>query len=273
MIESDRAPAPAASLGGAFIAPGWPAPAGVEGRSTLRSALVGGQLQQDFSPSLRHPGQRCEAGAQSQLLQGLAGLPSRPLWLKQVHGNRVLEASEDIRGAEADGLWTREENLVLAIKTADCVPLLLATEDGAAIAALHAGWRGLAGGIIDAALHALPSPVESLRAWIGPAISQKHYEVGGEVRQAFLDRDAHLESFFVPSPPKVAKPAAPSGPRWFADLPGMAARQLRQRGLAQIHDCGLCTFARPELFFSYRRGDRHKFILTLIWRQSAPASN
>ncbi len=269
MSAGDPSPA-AASSGGAFIAAGWPAPAGVEAGSTLRSAVVGGRLQQDFSASLRHAGDRPEAAARSELLQQFAGLPGRPLGLKQVHGSRVVEASEDRRGAAADGLWTREENLVLAIETADCMPLLLADDDGTVIAALHAGWRGLASGIVDAALEALPCRPQKLRAWIGPAISQQHYEVGSEVRQAFLERDARLESFFLPSPPKTAEADASPGPRWLADLPGMAAHQLRQLGLTQIYNCGLCTFAHPELFFSYRRGDRHKFIVTLIWRQPAP---
>ena len=271
VIGSDPVPAPAASLGGAFIS--WPAPVGVETRSTLRSALVGSQLNQDFSPSFHHAEESREADARRQLLRQLAGLPSRLLWLKQVHGNRVLNASEAICGAEADGLWTSEENLALVIKTADCVPVLLATEDGTAVGALHAGWRGLAGGIIDAAVDALPCPPEHLQAWIGPAISQKNYEVGDEVRLAFLARDLQLESFFIHSPQNATKPAASPSPRWLADLSGIAERQFRERGLTQIHHCGLCTFAHPELFFSYRRGDRHKFILTLIWRQSAPAPN
>ena len=268
--RDDRTP-DAASSGGAFIAAGWPAPPGVEACSTLRSALVDGSLKQDFSPSFRHAGDSREAAACCQLLQRLAGLPSRPLWLKQVHSARVLEAGREMCNTEADGLWTDRENLVLAIETADCIPLLLAAGDGSVVCALHAGWRGLAAGIIDNALGALPCHPESLRAWIGPAVSQQHYEVGDEVRSAFLDRDARLESFFVPSPGCAAAKAGSPGPRWLADLPGMAARQLREHGLKQIYDSGLCTFAHPKILFSYRRGDRRRFIVTLIWRQPTPA--
>src|SRR5262249_40868975 len=146
-------------------------------------------------------------------------LPAEPLWLAQVHGIGVLDADQEAAFTEppqADAAVTRRPGQVLAVLVADCLPVLLARRDGSAIAVAHAGWRGLAGGVLEAAVGALNSHPGALCAWLGPAIGTAHFEVGEEVRQAFCDRDPAAAQAFVPNPRG----------RWQCDLAALARQRL-----------------------------------------------
>ena len=182
-------------------------------------------------------------------------LPGEPRWLKQVHGTRVIHLKQWQDGVEADAAWTDLPGQVLAIQTADCLPVLLADRRSRLVAAAHAGWRGLCDGILPCLVGALPAAAEDLYAWIGPAISQAAFEVGPEVRAAFLDADPDLAPQFVRG----------RGDPWLADLKTIAAVQLKRSGVGSVSDCGLCTHADPERFFSYRRDRVCGRMASLIW--------
>jgi len=196
-------------------------------------------------------------------------LPSEPVWLSQVHGARVIDldaAADEARlgaGAagpiEADASFTRRPGRVCAILTADCLPILLASDTGDLAAAAHAGWRGLAGGVVEAAVRALPVPPRKLLAWLGPAIGPQHFEVGAEVREALLQTDPKAEGAFAPN----------ARGRFMADLAQLAHRRLAALGVDRIYGSGQCTFHHPDKYFSHRRDGVTGRQATLIWLKSA----
>lgn len=186
-------------------------------------------------------------------------LPSPPQWLEQVHGTTVIDLADWSPRIQADGAFTEARGRVAVVKTADCLPILLAGNQPPWVAAVHAGWRGLAAGVVDAAVVAYPGDPSNLQAWIGPAISQGAYEVDDEVYQAFVGKDRLLVAFFAPSR---------SG-HWWADLPGIAKKRLEQLGILQVALSGLCTAGEPDRFYSYRhaqaRGRETGRMASLIW--------
>ncbi len=173
-----------------------------------------------------------------------------PRWLQQVHGKRVVDLADWHPGIEADAAWTGAPGPVAAIRTADCVPLLLADRDGACVAAVHAGWRGLAAGVIGAAIRALPVEPGRLLAWIGPCIRAPRYEVGRDVRRALAEFDSAFSA---------GRPG-----HWYADLAAIACRQLFAAGVASIEDCGICT-ADDRRLPSHRRDRSTARLATMIW--------
>jgi YfiH family protein len=179
--------------------------------------------------------------------------------MEQVHGIEVLDLDRTARiaGHSADAAVTRTPDRVCAVQVADCLPVLLAVRDGSAVAAAHAGWRGLAAGVLEATVKALAVAPARLIAWLGPAISQKHFEVGEEVRDAFLSRSAASAAAFVPNPRG----------RWQCDLMALAREQLQALGIAGIYGGGWCTYADRARFFSFRRDGRCGRMAALIWRQ------
>lgn len=183
-------------------------------------------------------------------LQSLLPAAAKPRWLSQVHGKRVIHLDDWREGVEADAAWTDRPGHVAAVLTADCLPLLIAERDGKCVGVLHAGWRGLAAGIIAEYIAALPTTPTSLVAWIGPRICRDHYEVDAQVRDAI----SGFDTAFV---------AAREG-HWLADLPLIARRQLADAGVAEIIDSGLCT-AGSENFFSYRRDGLTGRMATVVW--------
>ena len=191
-------------------------------------------------------------------LGALLKLPCEPVWLRQMHGRAVLDldnlpATNPGSAFEADAAVTSKLGAVCAIQVADCLPVLFASLDGSRIGAAHAGWRGLAGGVLEATIRALRVEPQSLTAWIGPGISQEHFEVADEVRVAF-DGAAGF--------------AANARGRWQCDLAGLAARRLRAAGLTSIAMAGECTFSDPGRFFSYRRDRVCGRMAALIWRSA-----
>ncbi|HUX72325.1 MAG TPA: peptidoglycan editing factor PgeF [Steroidobacteraceae bacterium] len=242
-----------------FITPEWPAPAGVRAFATTR---VGGVSLAPYE-SLNlgdHVGDRAEAVALNRRrLREAARLPAEPLWLRQAHGADVADADRGAPGGAADAAVTRAQGRVLAILTADCMPVLFAAADGAAVAAAHAGWRGLAAGVLEATVRALALPPPRLLAWIGPCIGASRYEVGAEVRAALLAAD----------PAAAAAFAANSRGRYFADLAQLASRRLEKLGVGAVHRAPECTYSDANRYFSHRRDGRCGRQAALIWLDGA----
>lgn len=244
------------SPGPAWIEPDWPAPPGVRALSTLRSGGVSRGPFAEFNLA-DHVGDDPDAVAANRaLLRRAAALPAEPAWLQQVHGRGVIPAGEGPATGPADGSWTDRGGRVCVVLTADCLPVLLARRDGSAVAALHAGWRGLAAGVLEAGVAALGGG-GGLVAWLGPAIGPDHFEVGPEVRAAFLAEDAGAAAAF--------RPAARPG-HHLADLYLLARQRLAHAGVADVHGGGWCTFADAERFYSYRRDGVTGRMATLVWR-------
>lgn len=171
-------------------------------------------------------------------------LPSAPHWLEQVHQTRLIHLDDWTPEVTADAAWTDRPGQVAVVKTADCLPLLVANDQMPLVAAIHAGWRGLAQGIVEQTIQALPGRVEDLQVWIGPAISQDAFEVGNEVYQAFVSKNSAFEPHF-----KASRPG-----HWWADLAGMAVTELAQMGVFRVGLSGLCTATASDRFYSYRAG-------------------
>jgi hypothetical protein len=185
-------------------------------------------------------------------------LPAEPLWLEQVHGREV--AIHDGRHAaggipRADAAVAFEPRQVCVVMTADCLPVVVADRDGTRVGIAHAGWRGLAGGVLEATITALAVPPGTLHAWLGPAIGPEAFEVGDEVRTAFVDQDAASAEAFHRN----------EHGRWFADLYALARRRLEGLGVASVSGGGLCTLGDEQHFFSYRRDGRTGRMATLAW--------
>lgn len=189
-------------------------------------------------------------------------LPSDPLWLDQVHGTRVADADHEADPAPADAAVTRVPGRVLAIMTADCLPVVIAAPEARVLAVAHAGWRGLAGGVLENAVAAMGVPPDAgLRAWIGPAIGPLAFEVGDEVRAAFARAAEPPAGAFVPTGGHDAAGA----PKWLADLPALAEQRLRAAGVATVVRSNLCTVAGNDRFYSYRKEGVTGRFATLAW--------
>lgn len=181
-------------------------------------------------------------------------LPADPVWLQQVHGTTAIELPA-MAGSTADAAWTRQPGQVCVIMTADCLPILLCDRAGTAVAAIHAGWRGLCDGVIEATVAAMAASPQDLLAWLGPAITQPAFEVGPEVRAAFIGHDAGAAAAFVPG----------RGDRWQADLYLLARRRLEQLGVVHLFGASDCTYLQEARYFSYRRDGQSGRMATLIW--------
>ncbi|HKQ29338.1 MAG TPA: peptidoglycan editing factor PgeF [Burkholderiales bacterium] len=182
-------------------------------------------------------------------------LPSEPAWLRQVHGIHVVDLDPPQGSREGDAAITRHEKTVCAIRVADCMPVLLSDESGKVIGAAHAGWRGLCAGVIEETIAAMRVPGEKLIAWLGPAIGPKAYEVGDEVRSAFLRRDDASETAFVSSRPG----------HWLLDLYAVARQRLSSRGVERVFGGGYCTYTDAERFHSYRRDRTSARMAAFVW--------
>ncbi|MGY6553457.1 MAG: peptidoglycan editing factor PgeF [Wenzhouxiangella sp.] len=235
-----------------LVRPDWSLP-GVQALSTLRQGgvSIGPWASLNLGAACGDdPGAVAANRARIQAL-----LPTPPRWLKQVHGTRAIHLDEWEVDVEADAAWTDQPGAVVAILTADCMPVLLADRQARVVAAAHAGWRGLCDGVLPRLISVLPVAPADLRAWIGPAIGPAVFEVGPEVRAAFLARDPGSAPHFLRG----------RDDRWLADLKSMAAQQLQRLGVGAVTDCGLCTYADPERFFSYRRDRICGRMASLIW--------
>ena len=253
------------ALPGDWIVPAWPAPAPVHAFFTTRNAVTdGGARTASFDVggpprAPDDPGTRAAIAGHRRFLQRL--LPSSPVWLDQVHGADVVTVDRspmptDERWPRADASVTRAPDVVLAIRVADCVPVLFSTADGSAIGAAHAGWRGMAAGVIERTVEALQQPPAYVLAWIGPCIGAAAYEVGDDVRDAFVAGDDNAAASFERGQPG----------KWQADLAALARQRLAQAGVAAVTTSGLCTASDPERFFSFRRDRATGRMAAFIWR-------
>ena len=184
-------------------------------------------------------------------------LPAEPLWLNQVHGVAVADVATASPGISADASVAHAPGQVCAVLTADCLPLLLAARDGSVVAAAHAGWRGLADGVIEATVAAMRMPGSELSVWLGPAIGPAAFEVGDEVRAAFCRHDARAAAAFV----------AHGAGKWLCDLYALARQRLAALGVTQVSGGGLCTYGAAQRFYSYRRDGATGRMASLIWRE------
>jgi YfiH family protein len=272
----------------------WPAPGKVRAFTTLRHG-AGSSLPpfDHFNLGNRTAADGDDPATvernRAELVERFA-LPSVPHWLRQVHGTEVLRFSapppakagggwEGVASASrapdttppqpspavagegvepvADASVTSEPGVVLAILTADCLPVVFANEDGTEIGAAHAGWRGLVAGVLDNTVIAMQSPPEKLVAWLGPAAGPQAYEVGAEVFDAFVSQDENAASAFVATRPG----------HWRVDLYALARRRLAKLGIARVHGGDLCTISDPQRFFSHRRDARTGRMATVVWMQ------
>lgn len=226
-----------------FIQPHWPAPANIMAYTTLRDGFSG-----------RHAQSGSENG--ESRLQALLKLPNTPVWLKQVHGTGVVPALPASLEREADASYASEPGQVCVVLTADCLPILICNKLGTRVAAIHAGWRGLAAGVIESTLAALEQPGKDLMAWLGPAIGPERFEVGEDVFHAFTSRHADAKSAFAPCSPG----------KWLANLYDLARMRLNLSGLTQTYGGEYCTYRQQDLFYSYRRdkGNTGR-MASLIW--------
>lgn len=242
------------SLSEHCIVPDWPAPANVKALQTTRNG--GASVAPYDSLNLGdHVGDVPMTVMRNRMLLAPL-LPSEPVWLRQVHGTTVTDT--DIAGCgspEADACISRHRGAVCVVMTADCLPLLLCDEQGSVVAAVHAGWRGLCDGVIEQAVQAMQVAPQSLLAWLGPAIGPNAFEVGDDVRDAFIARQAEAEAAFTVHAPG----------KWLADLYQLARQRLNSLGVARIHGGGLCTYTERERFFSYRRDGATGRMGTFIW--------
>lgn len=241
-----------------FIRAEWPVPPGVHAISTCRGKGGSQGVYHGLNLAMHVGDDPGQVGRnRAQLIQE-ADLPSNPCWLDQVHGHHVVSAAEVMRQHEtpkADAVETRESGLVCAVMTADCLPVLLASADGQWVAAVHAGWRGLVGGVIPETLIRAPADCEVL-AWLGPAIGPRAFEVGDEVRQVFMEVEPGVGDAFRPGK---------SG-RWWADIDRIARLQLSRLGVDRVYGGGLCTWSDATRFYSYRRDGVTGRMASLIWR-------
>lgn len=241
-----------------LITPDWPAPPAVRAVATTRR----GGLSIGRYASLNLAGHvgdddRAMAGNRARLCAEL-GLVHPPRWLNQVHGCGIVDAATARGIPEADAALATQPGPACVVLTADCLPVLFCNDAGTVVAAAHAGWRGLAAGVLEAtvaALAAAGAANASLMAWIGPAIGAAAYEVGAEVREAFLAADPAAAAGFAPN----------ARGRWQLDLPAIARQRLAAAGVRRVHGGGLCTASDPDRFFSHRRDGPCGRQATLIW--------
>lgn len=237
-----------------MLQPDWPAPSGVCGLMTLREGGVSGPPWASFNLG-DHVGDDPAHVAENRARLRLQ-LPADPDWLKQIHGATAVAAGSDL--VEADAVFTRQAGRVCAVLTADCLPVLFCDRAGSVVAAAHAGWRGLADGVLEATVAAMQVPPGEVLAWMGAAIGPQAFEVGDEVRQVFVAQHAGAVAAFVPHPSR-----APG--KWLADIYRLARIRLEHAGVHAIYGGGRCTFNEAENFYSYRRDGVTGRMASLIW--------
>ena len=266
-----------------IIPPDWPAPARVRSAFTLRTGGVSVSPYDSLNLGA-HVGDAGDAVAENRRrVRERLGLPAEPVWLQQVHGIEVADLDvrqpgvpqpgavaserEGLSGGSsvspraepprADAAVTRTPGRVCVIQVADCMPVLFAARDGTAVGAAHAGWRGLAGGVLEETVRKLAVPPQQLIAWLGPTIGQSHFEVGDDVRSAFVLRDPDAASAFETN----------ARGRWQCDLYALAKRRLSALGVQDVFGGGWCTYADAARFFSFRRDGQCGRMAALVWME------
>lgn len=241
----------------AFVRPDWPAHARVQAVVTLRAGGVSPPPYAALNLGVHVGDDPANVTKNRELLAAALQLPSEPVWLKQVHGTQVAHLPGLPDTLEADAVCTTRVGAVCAILTADCLPVLFCDDAGSVVGAAHAGWRGLLAGVLENTVQSMNVPVAQIQAWLGPAIGPQNFEVGVEVRDAFVQCDAAASQAFVAGAPG----------KYFADLYLLARQRLHRHGVTRVYGGGLCTFNDTERFYSYRRQSVTGRLATLIWLQ------
>jgi YfiH family protein len=237
-----------------IIVPDWPAAPRVRAAFTLRNGGVSVAPYDSLNLGA-HVGDTADAVAENRRrVRERLGLPGEPGWLQQVHGVGVADLDAPV---SADAAVTRTPGRVCVIQVADCMPVLFAARDGSAVGAAHAGWRGLAGGVLEETVRKLAVPPPQLIAWLGPTIGQEHFEVGDDVRSAFVSRDPDAAIAFETN----------ARGRWQCDLYALARRRLAALGVENVFGGGWCTYADTARFFSFRRDGQCGRMAALIWME------
>jgi YfiH family protein len=242
-----------------WLIPDWPAPAGIKACVTTRSGGVSVAPFDSFNLG-DHVDDDPDAVAQNRSTLTTA-LNIQPAWLKQVHGINVVEASA-AHVMQADASWSNTPGIACTIMTADCLPALFCNRQGTQVAAAHAGWRGLAAGVLEAAVHSFTDAPADILVWLGPAIGPQAFEVGLEVREAFMAPHPETAEAFVPSV---------NDGKFMADIYQLARLRLAAHGVTAVYGGGLSTY-NDERFFSYRRGARTGRFASLVWIESPPSA-
>lgn len=244
-----------------FLSPEWPAPAGVRAAFTLRSGGASAPPWDSLNVGVHVGDDPLAVMSNRRRIAQALSLPAEPCWLDQVHGTGVHEVEGVQPGAqpdarpEADAAITRRAGAVLAIQVADCLPVLFAADDGSVLGAAHAGWRGLAAGVLERTVERMAHPPGRLIAWLGPCIGPQQFEVGDEVCEAFL----------AAGDPAAPFRRSPAG-RWLCDLPALAVGRLQRLGLTRVSGGAWCTVADPVRFYSHRRDRLTGRMAALLWR-------
>ena len=238
-----------------LIVPDWQVPANVCACSSTRQGGVS-QAPWDSLNLGAHVGDELQhVQTNRQRMLELADLPSMPQWLEQVHGTEVLTLDWKVPASlRADAAYTRTPGVVCGVMTADCLPVLFCSQDGQEVAAAHAGWRGLCNGVLEETIKAFSAPPSQIVAWLGPAISTDAFEVGPEVREAFIAQNPGDSTAF-----------RPAGEKFYADLWQLAKHRLQACGVRHVWGGGQCTYSQPEQFFSFRRDGVTGRMASLIW--------
>jgi YfiH family protein len=239
-----------------FIEPNWPAPKHIKAYTSLRTGGVSQMPYDQFNLGDHVGDDAHKVAANREILKKTLQLPNDPIWIQQVHGVDVVAATPENKERAADASFTNENQQICAVLTADCLPILLCDRKGTHVAAIHAGWRGLLNGVIETTLATMNLDTHEILAWLGPAIGPNHFEVGNEVRDAFLNHNSEASTAFKPSPNQ----------RWMADLYALARMRLAKQGITAIYGGDYCTYTDANLFYSYRRdGGKTGRMATLIW--------
>ncbi|OFI22864.1 purine nucleoside phosphorylase YfiH [Salmonella enterica] len=239
----------------ALIVPQWPLPKGVAACSSTR--IGGGGLPPSAPLNLGAPwgGNPEHVEENRKRLFAAGNLPSKPVWLEQVHGKNVLRLTgEPYASKRADASYSNTPGTVCAVMTADCLPVLFCNREGTEVAAAHAGWRGLCEGVLEETVTCFADKPENIIAWLGPAIGPTAFEVGPEVRAAFLAKVAQADSAFLPH-----------GEKFLADIYQLARQRLANTGVEHVYGGDRCTFSESETFFSYRRDKTTGRMASFIW--------
>ncbi len=237
-----------------WIEPDWPVDASVHAATTL---TTGGVSQPPFTSlnSALHVGDnQTQVLKNRQIIKNMLQLPAEPCWLQQVHGNKIVCADNHHAVPVADGSFSEQPGVVCVVQTADCLPVLMASADGQKIAAIHAGWRGLLAGILNKACDIMTD--KHCAVWLGPAIGPECFEVGEEVRQAFVQKSVEFSPAFKQK----------SESKWLADIYQLARISLAQSDVENIYGGQFCTVTDASRFYSYRRDGQTGRMATLIWR-------
>ncbi|MEK6664617.1 MAG: peptidoglycan editing factor PgeF [Pseudomonadota bacterium] len=240
-----------------WIVPDWPAPPNVRALITTRTGGVSLGPYASMNPADHVGDEPLAVAANRARLR--AALPSEPFWLKQVHGDLVAEAGSG--PIEADASIARVAKQVCAVLTADCLPVLLCAADGSVVGAAHAGWRGLCAGVLERTVAAMGVPGQQVLAYLGPAIGPRAFEVGPEVREAFMALDDSAAAAF----------ASQANGKYLADLYLLARQRLAKVGVTQVYGGGDCTYTDAARFFSYRRDGATGRMAALVWIDPGPS--